>query len=847
MGFMRVCRWVLFVCAFFTFLLFFFRLPVLELCLSATLRHAGAVAPQIQIKSFNYDHIELDFLFFRLPGNTSLASIKITHLILDFKPENLLKGKLEDIYANSLELTFSPVKEEKTERKLQEFIPEYINWPDYFPENKVQVDNLKIVTGDKKFTDLEFMSLAVSGGLDTIAGTVMIYRKGDKDPYSLQMRVVRNDSLSLVLFDKISAEKQVFDAKLFVKEKRITCSFDSSISGLLGILKPFYKNDLLSNCKGRFLSNINMSITSEAELSFAMAMQVFNLNQDDVYMDHLNLEFEGTMSKVNGDIVFDISKNSLLEVAGVSGGEWQVDSARLNLDGVFVGDFEKWNFTPAGQWQLAIEDLVMKNWYLEKVSVVPGVNAYREKGNIIIGILSTSSLSASNLVFDSKEIKAIDLTVTKPGELKIGIGREDKLYLSGIEAKINIDAVFFPNLALSLPQMVLSLNQFQYGDESWHVEADVGFDSLGLGWRDFTLSFKDIAMHVNGDNSDMFIQVSFKPKETPGDIRATFEHSFVEHKGMASLSTYSPLVFAGKEKGFGSIFDSWSQDYDLTAGEMDFIINSSWSNNATVQAGGSVTLKEGVGFWSEKQFDGLFVEHDFLLLPRLQSVDSGTFLLEKFNAGVELENINAKIRLYSPENQNVSALVIDSVSANIFTGNIFSEQIDYNFKKKSTAFDVNFQGVDLAEIMKTQKMKSVSASGKINGILPVQLDHNGIEVIGGEFVSVHPGGLIEYQQAGGDRVKSKESLTGIVLKSLQEFYYDTLEGSVDYARDGKLDVQVHMEGVSPALETNRPVHLNVNMEQNILSLLKSLRYSKIVTKELDKKIKQRFQSQDKPD
>ena len=169
-----------------------------------------------------------------------------------------------------------------------------------------------------------------------------------------------------------------------------------------------------------------------------------------------------------------------------------------------------------------------------------------------------------------------------------------------------------------------------------------------------------------------------------------------------------------------------------------------------------------------------------------------------------------------------------------------ASEVVYDPGRKNTSFDVYFKNLDLAEVARAQKMKAVTVTGKVDGHLPVSLNADGLSIDNGTFSSVVPGGTIQYKSAvnGGSTVSG--SLTGIVLKALEDFQYDLLSGTAQYTKEGELALNVHLEGVSPALETERPVHLNVNMEQNVLSLLKSLRYSKVVTEELDQRIQQQY-------
>jgi hypothetical protein len=114
------------------------------------------------------------------------------------------------------------------------------------------------------------------------------------------------------------------------------------------------------------------------------------------------------------------------------------------------------------------------------------------------------------------------------------------------------------------------------------------------------------------------------------------------------------------------------------------------------------------------------------------------------------------------------------------------------------------------------------------------MKNNEITVPNGEVRSRAPGGTIHYFPPGGSAHYS--TLPAYALKALEEFNYSILTATPTYSADGTLIIAIHTEGHSPPLETERPVHLNLNTEQNILSLLESLRYSNKLTDKLEQQL-----------
>ena len=88
-------------------------------------------------------------------------------------------------------------------------------------------------------------------------------------------------------------------------------------------------------------------------------------------------------------------------------------------------------------------------------------------------------------------------------------------------------------------------------------------------------------------------------------------------------------------------------------------------------------------------------------------------------------------------------------------------------------------------------------------------------------------------------------ITGIALDALKDFRYSHLSAGVNFSPEGRLTVNLQLKGSSPELDTDRPVHLNINTEQNLLSLLKSLRYAQGVSEKIDNKVRRLYEKAQK--
>ena len=112
-----------------------------------------------------------------------------------------------------------------------------------------------------------------------------------------------------------------------------------------------------------------------------------------------------------------------------------------------------------------------------------------------------------------------------------------------------------------------------------------------------------------------------------------------------------------------------------------------------------------------------------------------------------------------------------------------------------------------------------------------------MSVDGGTLTGEAPGGVIRYLPGiGGDQTDA--SGIGIATRALSNFEYETLTSQVDYTTDGDLNLQMRLTGRNPDLEDNRPVILNLGLENNIPQMLRSWQAARAVEEILERRLAQ---------
>ena len=149
----------------------------------------------------------------------------------------------------------------------------------------------------------------------------------------------------------------------------------------------------------------------------------------------------------------------------------------------------------------------------------------------------------------------------------------------------------------------------------------------------------------------------------------------------------------------------------------------------------------------------------------------------------------------------------------------------------------SIESVSLDQLTAQLGFAAIIATGTISGQIPVSIDERGITVSSGYVTSDNSGGSIMYSPSTAmPDSADTESELGFVVSALRNFEYDSLRSSITYTPEGQLQASTRLEGISPNLDPDQPIVLNVNMENNVPQLLRSLRGTRSIEEVLERRL-----------
>lgn len=254
------------------------------------------------------------------------------------------------------------------------------------------------------------------------------------------------------------------------------------------------------------------------------------------------------------------------------------------------------------------------------------------------------------------------------------------------------------------------------------------------------------------------------------------------------------------------------------------------SEEQGIEAGGHWVVRNG-GMWlKDGDLDGLdfvmsyrFKDHIWQLGP----TSPIKLRIKKLTNLFEMENISADLQGAYPYDSH-HALRLSNVAVDIMKGHISLSALSLPQKRPVT---LKVEGVDLSELFTILKPKQFTMSGKVNGELPLFLDHPEWLVRNGWIENIGPLTLRldkDFVQA----ITDDNMFTGDVISWLGYMEISRSRSDINLSNLGLLTMDAQITGFNPTKMVDKLIVLNYHHEEDIFQLWRSLRFGDNLQEEL---------------
>jgi len=236
--------------------------------------------------------------------------------------------------------------------------------------------------------------------------------------------------------------------------------------------------------------------------------------------------------------------------------------------------------------------------------------------------------------------------------------------------------------------------------------------------------------------------------------------------------------------------------------------------------------------YSDYQFSGLFLDLQLAGWPHPKSVQPSQLRLKTLNIGIPITDISASFDLALNSDTLQAKTQGERLTAHLLGGEATSNEFQFDTQQLSGFARMQLKDLALQKMLNLGR-DDFDSSGKISGSVPLHIEQGKISVAAGKLFAESPGGHLRYSPDSRTReLLMSSDKTKVVLDTLSDFQYHHLSAVFDYSTSGNLIAKTRIQGRNPLYDQGREIHFNLSIEENLGTLLESLRMGDDVEKKV---------------
>lgn len=317
-----------------------------------------------------------------------------------------------------------------------------------------------------------------------------------------------------------------------------------------------------------------------------------------------------------------------------------------------------------------------------------------------------------------------------------------------------------------------------------------------------------------------------------------------QHSSAKGLSLQAQLaeLFLRSGNPLKDSFSAWPALLELNNGRLNASANLTL---ASAQQLPTVKLElsgKGLGgIYDRTALEGLDSRINVRVDPKQLQLEVNELHLSQADPGMPVGPVQLKGR-YSATLQTPTqgVLQLQHAEAALMGGKLQLAPGQWRMTSEPLLFPIQVQGLELEQLFILYPTEGLAGTGTLDGDLPLQISSQGVTIEQGQLSARAPGGKLQFHSERIRALGRSNPAMQLVTQSLEDFRFTTLSSQVNYDQQGKLALAIRLEGQNPAIEQGRPIHFNINLEEDIPTLLASLQLTDKVSDIIKQRVQQRM-------
>ncbi|BBA32582.1 hypothetical protein sS8_0617 [Methylocaldum marinum] len=404
-------------------------------------------------------------------------------------------------------------------------------------------------------------------------------------------------------------------------------------------------------------------------------------------------------------------------------------------------------------------------------------------------------------------------------------------------------SISWPDGAVEIETGALRITGLGGVGANWNSQGELHVGGIKPRLPGRTLPSGEIRAKFRGDPKQLDIESVITLAQGEVLLNGRARHQFALGQGSAWLEL-TPIVLGEPGSTLSRLLQPWPYPFDIHAGRIHAFGGASWTRapGQAPRLESRITLDaEGLaGHLKSIHFEQLDAHLGFTQQGGTRTLAPARLSLERLNLGVPITQVNASLAANQSEGA-APILEVRYFEAGLLGGTVHSDFFRWDTSSPSAPVKLSIRDLSLAQIIALERQQGIEGTGVLDGQLPLEFTRTHVALHGGELQARAPGGWIRYRPTEEVAAMAKDNLSLQFLnQALSNLQFKTLKVKADSNPKGDLTFRVELRGHNPDWQAGRPIHLNLNLQENIPTLLRSLSIADDLTDRMNQQIQEHY-------
>lgn len=192
-----------------------------------------------------------------------------------------------------------------------------------------------------------------------------------------------------------------------------------------------------------------------------------------------------------------------------------------------------------------------------------------------------------------------------------------------------------------------------------------------------------------------------------------------------------------------------------------------------------------------------------------------TVRVKRIGAGISLNDLFLKFALIDGAATAIPAVRIGQFQSGFAGGTLSIAPTVLDSEAAGSQATINVAQVDLAALLSAVGLDGISGTGRLSGVIPVEIAGNAVGISGGRLAAAGPGVLRIRSEAAKRALAKGGEEVALMLSALENFRYEELTLEIEKETAGEGRVLLRTQGLNPEVRDGQPFVINLTLTGNV--------------------------------